>query len=207
MSSIHRGRVAWVVGLAAAVAFTGCGPGGGTTTGGAKGFSAGAVRRTSDLSYLNSPSFGAARGRRFEDLIPVGARVTAIHVVVKDTVRAMWLSYEQDGKSSETRHRGDDRGPVQTFKLKRDEKIVGIHGYGRGGIDALTVATNWRIHTFGDPAAIEISNHDPWFEQLTAEQRHQYVGIGVAGRADDVLRQVTLRIQVQDDAAMAGAEN
>lgn len=188
-------RVSWCGLLAAAVIMTGCGGGGG----GPKGFSADAVRRTTDRNYLNTPDFGAPRGRRFEDLVPIGARVTAVHAAVKGSVKAVWLSYERDGKTAETSHRGDDRGPVETFKLKGDEKIVGVHGYGRGEIEALTIATNWRTHTFGNPAAVQASNQAPWFENLSTAQRRQYVGVGIAGRADETLRQLTLRIQIQGD--------
>ncbi len=151
------------------------------------------TRRTTDFGHRSTPDFGTAQGRKFQDVIPVGARITAVNVAIKDGVRAIWLSHERDGVVGNTPRRGGDGGFTHVFELEGNEKIVGMDGAGRRGIDRLTVATNKRVKTFGNDGA----SGDPssW---LTNEQRRQYVGVGITGRADKRLRQLSLRYQVRE---------
>lgn len=151
----------------------------------------GATRRTQD-SYRTTPDFGTMIGRRFDDMIPVGARITAINVAIDDGVRAIWFSYEQNGMEGTTPRRGGEGGISQVFKLKNDEKLVAMDGDGRDGIDRLIVVTNKRVKTLGDKGR----SNEPtsW---LTKQQEQQYVGVGIAGHADDKLRQLSLHFQVR----------
>ena len=151
------------------------------------------TRRTTDSNYRSTPDFGTRRGLKFQDIIPIGARITAVHVATDDGVRAIWLSYERNGVVSNTPRRGGQGGFTHVFKLKGNEKLVGMDGVGRRGIDRLTVATNKRVKTFGDDGSS--GNLSSW---LTKEQKRQYVGVGITGRADGRLQQLSLRYQVRE---------
>ena len=154
------------------------------------------TRRTAHSAYRSTLDFGTTRGARgwkFEDIIPIGARITAVNVATDDGVRAIWLSYERNGVVSNTPRRGGDGGFTEVFELKGNEKLVGMDGAGRRGIDRLTVATNKRVKTFGNDGSS--GNLSSW---LTDEQKRQYVGVGITGRADGKLRQLSLRYQVRE---------
>ncbi len=195
-----RGRLAaWLLG--SALLLTGCvgapkGEGGAgfahRATASDFGSSTDSTRRTT-AGYRSTPDFGTARGRKFQDVIPIGARITAVNVATGIGVRAIWLSYERNGVVSNTPRRGGDGGFTQVFELKGNEKLVGIDAAGRGGIDRLTVATNQRVRTFGNDGSSD--NLSSW---LTDEQKRQYVGVGIIGRADDQLRQLSLHVQVRE---------
>ena len=151
------------------------------------------TRRTTNSGNRSTPDFGTARGRKFEDIVPVGARITAVNVATGIGVRAIWLSYERNGVAGNTPRRGGNGGLTRVFELEGDEKLVGMDGAGRRGIDRLTVVTNKRVKTFGnDGSSVTPSS---W---LTDEQVRQYVGVGITGRADDQLRQLSLRLQVRE---------
>ncbi len=150
------------------------------------------TRRNIDSGYRSMPDFGPARGQKFEDIIPIGARITAVNVATDDGVRAIWLSYERNGVVSDTPRRGGDGGFTEVFELAGDEKIVDMDAAGRHGIDRLTVATDKRVKTFGNDGSS--ANPSSW---ITDEQKRQYLGVGIAGRADDKLRQFSLRLQVR----------
>lgn len=156
------------------------------------------TRRGPERSFVSTPEFGGARGRTFEDIIPVGARITAVHVGLDgDRVTSIWTSYERNGVVKETPHRGHSSSRVEKFKLKRKEKLVGIHAYGQGEIGRLVIATNTRTKSFGaGPATDEPS----WFDELTDDDLDNYVGVGFTGRADRELYQLSLRIQVRGDS-------
>ncbi len=157
------------------------------------------TRRGVERSYTSSPNFGGPRGSGFEDLIPVGGRITAVHVAHTDTIDAIWLSYERNGVVRDTPRRGG-RGPkAEVLKLKRREKIVGIHAYGKGTVDELVIETNQRTVSFGDGVAPGLDSEVPWYTTLSEEDRRRYVGIGITGRADEKLRQLSLRIQIRDE--------
>lgn len=155
------------------------------------------TRRGPERQFISTPEFGAARGRTFEDIIPVGARITAVHVGLEsDRVTSIWTSYERNGVVKETPHRGHTGSRVETFKLGRHEKLVGIQAYGRGQIGQLVIATNSRTKVFGAGPA---TNEDRWFDGLSDQDLDSYVGIGFTGRADRELHQLSLRIQVRGE--------
>ncbi len=181
-----RGRLTpWLLGPA--LLLTGCV--GAPKGEGGEGF----TRRTTESGYRSTLDFGTARGRKFEDVIPVGARITAVNVATDEGVRAIWLSYERNGVVRNTPRRGGDGGSTEVFKLRGDEKLVDLDGAGQGGIDQLTVATNQRVRIFGNDGSS--NNLSSW---LTDEQKRQYVGVGIIGRADDQLRQLSLHVQVRE---------
>ena len=181
-----RGRLTpWLLGPA--LLLTGCV--GAPKGEGGEGF----TRRTTESGYRSTLDFGTARGRKFEDVIPVGARITAVNVATDDGVRAIWLSYERNGVVRNTPRRGGDGGSTEVFELRGNEKLVDLDAAGQGGIDRLTVATNKRVRTFGNDSSS--GNLSSW---LTDEQKRQYVGVGIIGRADDQLRQLSLRVQVRE---------
>jgi hypothetical protein len=157
----------------------------------------GPTRRGVEREYLSSPSFGGPRGRQFEDIIPVGARITAVHVAHGSGINAIWLSYERNGEVRHTPRRGGAGTKTEVLRLGRREKIIGIHAYGQGTIDDLFIATNERVVSFGDGDAPGLRQASPWYTRLTEQDRKQYVAIGIVGRADDELRRLSLRIQVR----------
>ena len=154
------------------------------------------TRRGSERHFISTPQFGGARGRTFEDVIPVGARITAVHVGLDgNRVTSIWTSYERNGVVKETPHRGHTGSRVEKFKLGRKEKLVGIHAYGYGEIGRLVIATNERTRVFGTGPA---TDEPAWFESLSDEDLRSYVGVGFTGRADRELRQLSLRIQIRN---------
>jgi hypothetical protein len=178
-------RTTWLLGLA--LILTGCG--GGLRA----GAPASSTRRLEAATYRSTPDIGAARGRKFEDIIPVGARITAVNVAMDGGVRAVWLDYEQDGVAGSTPRRGGEGGTTQVLELERNEKLVDLDGVGRRGLVRLTIATNKRVQTFGDDGFTgELSS---WLSKQETQQR---VGVGITGRADDQVRQLSLRYQVRE---------
>ncbi len=163
------------------------------------------TRRGVEREYISTPALGAARGLTFDDIIPIGARITAVHISLdKNRVAGIWTSYERNGIVKETPHRGRTSDRVEVFKLHRNEKLIGIEGRGRRGIAGLTIATNQRTQSYGMPATA--TQKRAWFETLTSDNRHRYVGVGFTGRADRELYQLSLRIQVRQDALVATGE-
>lgn len=155
------------------------------------------TRRGPERQFISTPEFGAARGRTFEDIIPVGARITAVHVGMEgDRVTSIWTSYERNGVVKETPHRGHTGNRVETLKLGRHEKLVGIQAYGQGEIGQLVIATNSHTKVFGAGPA---TGEPAWFDALSDDDRNNYVGVGFTGRADRELHQVSLRIQVRGE--------
>ena len=195
-----RGRLApWLLGSGLLVAGCGGAPkgeGGKAFThrsaGSGSGMTTDSTRRSS-ADYRTTPDFGTPQGWRFQDIIPIGARITAVNVVTDDGVRAIWLSYEHNGVVHDTPRRGGRGGSTQVFKLESKEKLVGIDAAGRRGIDQLTIVTNKRVKTFGSDGSSKKASS--W---LTKKQERQYVGIGIAGRADEKLRQLSLGFQVRE---------
>lgn len=185
---IARRPLVWALGLAAAVIMVGCPSG--TSTGDAF------TRRGVEREYLSSPEFGGPRGQKFEDLIPVGARITEVHVAAGEQVNGIWLSYERNGTVRETPQRGSADGKVHHFKLKADEKIIGIHGFGKSSVEGLVIATNKRTQAFG---AVTTSRETPWYDELSEDNRRRYVAVGIVGRADTQLRQISVRLQVRGE--------
>ncbi len=154
------------------------------------------TRRGSERNFISTPQFGSARGRTFEDVIPVGARITAVHVGLDgNRVTSIWTSYERNGVVKETPHRGHTSSRVEKFKLGPKEKLVGIHAYGHGEIGRLVLATNERTRLFGVGPA---TDEPAWFDSLSDEDLRSYVGVGFTGRADRELQQLSLRIQVRN---------
>ncbi len=156
------------------------------------------TRRGIEREYLSSPPFGAPRGRRFEDVIPIGARITAVHVTHGSGIHAIWLSYERNGVVRQTPRRGGTGGKTDVLRLRSREKIIGIHAYGQGTLDELLVATNERTVSFGGGDASGRAKAQPWYTGLSDEERQRYVGVGIVGRADGELRELSLRIQVKE---------
>ncbi len=158
------------------------------------------TRRGAERSFISTPAFGGARGRTFEDVIPVGARIIAVHVGLDgNRVTSIWTSYERNGVVKQTPHRGNTSRRVEKFKLRRKEKLVGIHAYGQGVIGQLVIATNERTKTFGTAPDTGTNTREPaWFDTLTDEDIRNYVGVGFTGRADRELHQLSLRIQVRN---------
>ena len=183
---MRRGRLTpWLLGLALLLA--------GCVAGSSYRPTPEATRRSTNFGYRSMPDFGKARGRKFEDVIPVGARITAVNVADDDGVRAIWLSYEHNGVVSNTPRRGGHGGRTEVFRLRGNEKLVAMEAAGRNGIDWLTVATDQRVRTFGNDGSS--GTPSSW---ITDEQRRQYVGVGITGRADDRLRLLSLRFQVRE---------
>lgn len=174
-------------------ALAGCGGGGGLKKGDPF------TRRGIERQFLSTPEYGAARGRKFEDIIPVGARIAAVHVANGSHIQGIWLTYERNGTFREMPCRGTRNGHVEVLKLDRDEKIVGLHAEGRGVIDRLVVATNKRTRSFGTSTGRDAAEDAALFAGLTEEARQRNVGIGITGRADDELRQLSLRLQVRGE--------
>lgn len=154
------------------------------------------TRRSLEREYKLSARFGTPRGRQFEDVIPVGARIAAVHVAHDDTIRAVWLTFERGGREYQTPRRGGAGSATETFKLGSREKIVGIYAYGKPAIETIEIATNRRVVALGAPVPPEAN---PWYAQLTTDEKRQLLGVGIIGRTDDRLRQVTLRIQIRRD--------
>ena len=157
------------------------------------------TRRGVEREFVSSPEFGSARGRAFEDIIPVGARITAVHVRHGAAIEGIQVSYERNGIERETPLRGARNGKVEVFKLARDEKIIGIDAWGRGAIKGLVIASNKQTRSFGEPRPESLAGDPPWYATLTEQDRQRYVGIGITGRADSELRQLSLRVQVRSE--------
>jgi hypothetical protein len=155
-----------------------------------------ATRRSAEPDYLNSQKFGAPRGRDFQDIIPIGARLTAINVCGDDRIAGIWLTYEAGGKTMHTPCRGLRQGREHSFTLDKREKVVGIHGYGTGSVELLVIATNLRVGTLGNKAAAP-PGAKPACTLLDENDVRRYVGVGIVGRADDRLRQVMMRLQIR----------
>ena len=188
VSRLHV-RLSWLLGTVLLTA-VGCG------SGGPRG--AAFTRRGIERDFISTPVFGAPRGLTFADIIPVGARITAVHVGVDGgRITSIWTSYERNGIEKDTPHRGHTGRNVEVFELRRNEKIIGIHASGGSEINHLTIATNTRVKSFGTPSAAAKSS--TWFDTLTEDNRHRYVGVGFTGRADRELHQLGLRIQVRRD--------
>jgi len=163
------------------------------------------TRRGIERDFISSPVFGAPRGLTFADIIPVGARITAVHVGVDgDRVTAIWTSYERNGVTKDTPHRGHTGRHVEVLELGRNEKIIGIHALGGSEINHLTIATNRRTKSFGTPSAA--AQPQTWLDALTEDDRHRYVGVGFTGRADRELHQLGLRIQIRHEDEFASAQ-
>ena len=163
------------------------------------------TRRGIEREFISSPVFGAPRGLTFADIIPVGARITAVHVGIDgDRVTAIWTSYERNGVIKDTPHRGHTGRHVEVFELGRNEKIIGIHALGGSEINQLTIVTNTRTKTFGRPSAGATSS--TVFDTLSEDNRHRYVGVGFTGRAGRELHQLGLRIQVRHAEAIGSAQ-
>ena len=174
-----------------ALGCSGGGPLGGTFT-----------RRGVEREYISTAALGAARGLTFEDIIPIGARLTAVHVSLDgDRVTGIWTSYERNGVVKETPHRGQTGAKVVVLKLHRNEKLIGIQGRGRRGITGLIIATNLRTQSFGSPSTT--TEDQALFKTITRENRHRYVGVGFTGRAGRELNELSLRIQVRQDELVA----
>jgi hypothetical protein len=155
------------------------------------------TRRGIEREFISSPEFGSARGRSFEDIIPVGARITAVHVSRGASIEGIQLSYERNGAERRTPLRGARNGRMDVFALAQDEKIIGIDAWGKGSIDGLTIATNKQTRSFGEPRPGP--GEPPWYAQPTKLDQRRYVGIGITGRADAQLRQLSLRVQVRNE--------
>jgi hypothetical protein len=153
------------------------------------------TRRGIERDFATTPEFGSPRGRVFEDLIPVGARITAVHVSHGAGIEGIRLSYERNGMERETPLRGTAIDQTDVFRLDRDEKIIGLDAWGLDPIAGLTIATNKRTVSFGAPRPTIADPAD--YEMLTDLQRRYYVAIGITGRYDTSLRQISLRIQIR----------
>ncbi len=154
------------------------------------------TRRGTELRYLLSPRYGVPRGLQFEDIIPVGARISAVNVIFDGEVKSFWLTYERGGRSYETAHRGGSEGHAQTFKLGSRENIVDMRAYGRPALKSIEIATNRRVVSLGAEVP---SGTPPWYNDFTSQQMHQHVVVGVIGRADFSLRQLGVKIQVRSN--------
>jgi hypothetical protein len=157
------------------------------------------TRRGIERDFVSTPEFGSARGRAFEDIVPVGARISAVHVTHGSGIKGIRLSYERNGIERQTPLRGSGDGTTEVFKLDRNEKIIGIDMWGQGTIDGLAIATNKQAQSFGDPKPSSAEGEPPWYAQLTRQDRQRYVAIGITGRADNELRQLSLRVQVRGE--------
>jgi hypothetical protein len=157
------------------------------------------TRRGVERDFVATPSFGSARGRAFEDIIPVGARITAVHVSNGTAIEGIHLSYERNGLERETPVRGTSNGHAEVLKLDRDEKIIGVDAWGKGTLEGLTIATNKRTRTFGEPKPASLSGDGPWYATLTELDKERYVAIGITGRADTGLHQLSVRVQVRGE--------
>ncbi len=194
--SRSRVRLSWLLGTIMLTA-VGC------ASGGPRG--AAFTRRGIERDFISTPVFGSPRGLTFEDIIPVGARITAVHVGVDGgRITSIWTSYERNGVIKDTPHRGHTGRHVDVLELGRNEKIIGIHALGGSEINHLTIATNMRMKSFGTPSADATSR--TWVDALTEDDRHRYVGVGFTGRADRELHQLGLRIQVRRDDEIASAQ-
>ncbi len=189
-------RLSWLLGTIMLTA-AGC------ASGGPRG--AAFTRRGIERDFISTPVFGSPRGLTFADIIPVGARITAVHVGVDGgRVTAIWTTYERNGVEKDTPHRGHTGRTVEVLKLRRNEKIIGIHAFGGNEINQLIIATNARTQSFGSSSTPAES--PTWFDALTEDNRHHYVGVGFTGRADRELHQLGLRIQVRRDDEIASAQ-
>jgi hypothetical protein len=157
------------------------------------------TRRGIERDFVSTPEFGSARGRAFEDIVPVGARITAVHLTHGSGIKGIRLSYERNGLERETPQRGSSDGTTEVFKLDRNEKIIGIDMWGKGTIDGLTIATNKQTHSFGETRPDSPDQEPPWYAGLTEQDRRRYVGVGFSGRADGELRQLSLRVQIRSE--------
>ncbi len=146
-------------------------------------------RRGPESTMLAGPAFGVPRGRQFEDIVPVGSRITAVHVRREEGIIAIWLDYERSDLKYSTPARGGTRGKHEVFSLKAGERIISMTGTGKTSIESIVIVTDKRTKILGAPEAQA--------PQLTEEQRTRHTGIGISGRADTDLRQLSLRIQVR----------
>jgi hypothetical protein len=157
------------------------------------------TRRGIERDFVSTPEFGSARGRAFEDIVPVGARITAVHLTHGSGIKGIRLSYERNGLERETPQRGSSDGTTEVFKLDRNEKIIGIDMWGKGTIDGLTIATNKQTQSFGETRPDARDQEPPWYAGLTDQDQQRYVGVGFSGRADGELRQLSLRVQIRTE--------
>jgi hypothetical protein len=112
-------------------------------------------------------------------------------------IEGIRLSYERNGMERETPLRGTAIGQTDVFRLDRDEKIIGIDAWGIDPIAGLAIASNKRTLSFGAPRPTIAD--PPAYKLLSDLKRRHYVAIGITGRADSKLRQLSLRIQMRDD--------
>ena len=57
--------------------------------------------------------------------------------------------------------------------------------------------TNKRTRTFGNTGELAAATEAPWYKSMSERDRRRHVAIGITGRADSELRQLSLRIQVR----------
>jgi hypothetical protein len=74
-----------------------------------------------------------------------------------------------------------------------------MEAWGHDPIEGLAIATNKRTVSFGAPRPPIAEDENPPFTTLTEQDRLRHVGVGITGRADSTLHQLSLRIQVRNE--------
>ncbi len=89
---------------------------------------------------------GGGGGRPFADgNIPPGARITAVVVRSGDTIDAVQAIYAlSDGRNLAGQQHGHSGGNSHTFRLNRDEYIIGLAGRFGDTVDSMRIVTNKR---------------------------------------------------------------
>jgi hypothetical protein len=89
---------------------------------------------------------GGGGGRPFTDQnVPAGARITEVVVRSGDTIDAVQAIYVlPDGRSLQGEQHGNSGGNSHTFRLDRDEYIIGLAGRFGDTVDSMRIITNKR---------------------------------------------------------------
>ncbi len=89
---------------------------------------------------------GGGGGRPFTDAnVPPGARISEVVVRSGDTIDAVQAIYAlSDGRTLEGQQHGRSGGNSHTFRLDRDESVIGLAGRFGDTVDSLRIITNRR---------------------------------------------------------------
>ncbi len=128
---------------------------------------------------------GGSGGRPFADAQPAGARAVEVRVWFGERVDAVQMIYAlPDGRTVAGPRHGGGGGNPGSFRLERDERVVGISGRWGEGIDSIRIHTDKRDSTlFGGGGG----DHD-YHISIPRDSE----AVGFAGRAGEFLDAIGL---------------
>jgi len=144
------------------------------------------IPRQREQRFPQTQLAGGRGGRAFSDQdIPVNARVAEVRIQSGDLIDSVQLIYVlPDGRYVDGVRHGGRSGRASSFRLDRDEYIIGIFGRCGDNIDSLAIQTNKRSSPiFGGRGG----NRD---YRLTVPSGNQ--ALGFAGRAGSYLDAIGL---------------